>query len=67
MDRKFRDGVMLIQGAVFLRDGTIVTTGAATEAQQIEDGMTIMTHGIEIETEVGQDLGPGTEEKETEV
>lgn len=62
-------GSLLIQGAVCLRDGTIVTTGAVTEAQQIGDEMTTMTHGIEIETEAGQgkDLGPGTEGRGTEV
>ena len=60
---------MLIQGVVYLRDGTIVTTGAVTEAQQIEDEMTTTTHGIEIKTEAGQekDLGLETEVKETEV
>lgn len=47
----------------------IVTTGAVTEPQQIEDEMTTTTHGIEIETEAGQgkELGQGTEGKETEV
>ena len=67
-DRKFC-GIMLTQGAVYLRDGMIVTTGAVTEPQQIEDEMTTTTLGIEIETEAGQgkELGQGTEGKETEV